>query len=154
MLKKISVIILTYMLVLSGVIVNVSASEGSEFSYWLNGDGIMVTGYKGTNPDVSIPESRDGKTVNKISYFTCQNLDMINTLTIPSSVTQIDGGIPLGVTKIEVAPGNSHYVVEDGVLYSSQYDVLIKCTKEVENLVIREEVTQLANDCFFDVFHW
>ena len=150
MLKKISVIILTYMLVLSGVIVNVSASEGSEFSYWLNGDGIMVTGYKGTNPDVSIPESIDGKTVNKISYFTCQNLDMINTLTIPSSVTQIDGGIPLGVNKIEVAPGNSHYVVEDGVLYSSQYDVLIKCTKEVENLVIREEVTQLANDCFFD----
>lgn len=67
-------------------IVNVFSSTNYKFEN--NGDGISITGYKGQDTTIEIPQAIDGKTVNSISdkAFAESNL---KSVTIPSSVKTI-----------------------------------------------------------------
>lgn len=149
MLKKISVIILTYMLVLSGVIVNVSASEESDFVYSYNqfNDTYNILGYTGDDTNIVIPSKINGKTVTSIQRFDCENLNVIDSVTIPAEVTYVDFGINK-INNINVDPNNSNLVMLDGALYSSDYSTLYKCTSGVISLEIPKTVKTIGNNCF------
>ena len=155
MIKKIGVMILTYLIVLSGFVVNVSASETSDFWYTVdnNTNTITITGYGGRGTDIVIPETINGIAVTRIeSILTFGSIIRhIDSLTIPKTVTSIENGVwTESVGKIIVDADNPNFVVDNGTLYTKDYTALIKCTKETTVLNIPDTVTTLYNYCFTD----
>ncbi|MEG2814479.1 MAG: leucine-rich repeat protein, partial [Oscillospiraceae bacterium] len=69
-----------------------SAVTVSDYTYSENKDGTLtITGYKGTNTEISIPEKIDNKTVTTIDNNAFYNTK-ITKVTIPDSVTRIGNG--------------------------------------------------------------
>lgn len=73
--------------------ITVSAAEASSnFEYSVNNDNtVTITKYTGTNVDIEIPKTIDGKKVTGISGFNYQSVfnKDVKSVTIPNSVTQI-----------------------------------------------------------------
>ena len=151
-IKKMGVIILTYLIVLSGLVVNVSANEENEFEYYndLSGNSIYITGYHGTDPNVVIPESIDGKTVVGLNLYIYYQINNLDSLTIPKTVTKIDSLGAISIDDIIVEEGNSSFVVKDGVLYTSDYKTLVRCTKSVETLNLSDNLETVEGSAFYN----
>ena len=71
--------------------ITVSAAEASSnFEYSVNNDNtVTITKYTGTNVDIEIPKTIDGKKVTGISGFNYQSVfnKDVKSVTIPNSVT-------------------------------------------------------------------
>ena len=65
------------------------ANDDYEFS--TSSDQIKILEYLGDDADVVIPEEIFGDTVVSIGHMAFSNNDNIKSITIPSSVTKIDG---------------------------------------------------------------
>lgn len=116
---------------------------------------------------ITLPEG-----LESIGAFAFNCCSAINNVVIPSSVTHI-GVCPFSycpqLTNLSIAPGNSHYVMEDLMIYSSGYDTLVSCHKSgatvtlnsnlkvlggfecntwVRNITIPEGVTDITENCF------
>src|SRR5215472_11411424 len=66
----------------------VACPSQAQLTYTTNNDTVTITGYTGTNDDVVIPSTIDGLPVTSIGANAFQYA-RINTVTIPSSVTNI-----------------------------------------------------------------
>lgn len=107
-----------------------------------------------------------------IGAFAFNCCSKINNVVIPSSVTSI-GVCPFSycpqLTNLTIAEGNSHYVMDDLMIYSAGYDTLVSCHKSgatvtlhpnlkvlggfenntwVRNIDIPEGVTDITENCF------
>lgn len=96
----------------------------------------------------------------------------VNNIVIPSTVTHI-GICPFSycpqLTNLSIAPGNTHYVMDGLLLYSTEYDTLVSCHKSsatvtlnpnlkvlggfenniwVQNINIPMGVTDISDNCF------
>lgn len=106
-----------------------TAASDLEWEEMYYGDeliGIKVTGYKGSDPDVHIPEEINGATVNSVDI---QNGGVMETLVIPGSVLNIsndsfadDGSASPRLREIFVSPENSSFCSIDGVVYRLNRD--------------------------------
>lgn len=150
MIRKIGSIMLAYLLILSGFVVKVSASEVEDFVYSTSSsdDTVTITGYTGEDPNVVIPSEIDGKPVTILSSFYCSNLDVIESLTIPESINYISFS-DFAVNEIIVDPNNNYFIVDNGILYSKLYTAMYKCTTGISEVTIPETVTSIiGNYCF------
>lgn len=91
-------------------------------------DSVKSFGVQSFRSDISllrIPMPSGLISIKDYAFIDCNG---ISEITIPASVTNIGDGIVKGcqnISKINVAEGNNHFVSEDGVLYTSNYDELL-----------------------------
>lgn len=122
-----------------------NTSADGNYVYTVNSDNsASITEYKGREYNVSIPENIDGHTVKSIksTAFTAtgkatknyKNTDLIRTVTIPKTVTDIEKSsyIPAGglctlpyLKRIDVNKDNPSYASQDGVLFNKDKSLLI-----------------------------
>lgn len=65
MLKKLSVIFVVYMMLITGSLINVSAEENNYYEYVLENNEAIITSYKGNEKNLKIPEEINGYKVTK-----------------------------------------------------------------------------------------
>ncbi len=117
-------------------------SADNNYEYRVNSDGTLtVTDYKGSEFDVVVPETIDGKSVTAIQnafdyvasyeYFTGEHMSKVNIrkIRIPKTVKAISfrGGYSLPMLNyIEVDKDNPYFSSENGVLFNKNKTVLLR----------------------------
>lgn len=129
--------------------------------------GKMAFGFCSQITSVTLPEGL--VSIGDFAFNCCATVDGI---VVPSTVTHI-GVCPFSycpqMTNLSIASGNSHYVMDGLMVYSSDYDTLVSCHKSgttvtlnpnlkvlggfenntwVRNIVIPETVTDITENCF------
>ena len=158
MLKKLSVIFVVYMMLITGSLVNVSAEEYNGFEYTIENNEATVTGYKGIETNLKIPSEINGYKVTKLdgefaarkvltNYEKYYELD---SLTLPSTLKEItlpkDTSINflLRINSIIFEGNNENFYVEDGCIYSKDKEILYFIPKGLKNLTFKSE-TKIIN---------
>ena len=129
--------------------------------------GPQAFGFNSRATSVALPEG-----ITSIGDFAFNCCSRINNIVIPSTVTRI-GLCPFSycpqLSNLTVANGNTHYVMDGLLLYSSGYDTLVSCHKSgtsvtlnpnlkvlggfenntwVRNIDIPAGVTDISDNCF------
>ncbi len=130
----------------------ISEEELAKWAYIEEGDHISLLGYKGNEADVHIPNQIKGLSVTEISnFFFFQNEDMIRSLYIPSTITDLGEGL-LNLPKLEniiIDEANKSYKCENNTVYTADGTKLIKCTAAAnEELNIPDTVIEIADNAF------
>jgi len=157
---------------------NALTTEDGRFEYIELGDGtIEISKYIGTETEVIIPSSIDGKVITTIGYMAfrnCSNITDIEILEgvkrlkndvfyncsnltnikIPSSVTNIGGSAFMGCTSlrnISVELSNEHYLTEDGVMFNKDKTTLVAypAGKTENEYKISDEVVNISDYAFY-----
>ena len=98
MLKKLSVIMIVYLMMITGASINVSALDSNGFTYTLENDEVTITNYKSadkTIENLKVPSQIDGHKVTKIGngfYAKISNtseVSKVNLLVLPDTITEI-----------------------------------------------------------------
>ena len=138
----------------------------AQFTFTTNNGAITITGYTGTNNDVSIPSTINGYPVTSIASSEFGILgpsSSVTNVTIPDSVTNIGIGafeyflFPFAfppdtlLNAITVDANNPVYSSVDGVLLDRIHGTLIQypCGKAGSGYTIPNGVTNIANDAFY-----
>ncbi|MBS7124817.1 MAG: hypothetical protein KH086_10650, partial [Coprobacillus sp.] len=159
MLKKLSVIFVVYMMLITGSLINVSAEEYDGFEYTIENNEATVTGYKGRyEENLKIPSEINGYKVTKLDGdFTAKDRSLImpyklNSLTLPNTLEEIilPENTPyysiFNIDSIIFEENNDNFYVEDGCIYSKDKKVLYFIPKGLKNLAFKSE-TKVANLC-------
>ena len=116
------IVLLAVMMILSGFSF---AAADSMFDYLLLNDGnAMITGYKGSESSLVIPEKIEGHTVTVLgSKFSAGTYSVknIRSITIPNTMTTIEPGalfLAGNLTDIRIAEDHPVMSFEDGALYN------------------------------------
>ncbi|MCH5324725.1 MAG: leucine-rich repeat protein [Eubacterium sp.] len=135
-LKRILAVLIGALAVCAVCAIGASAATWGDYQYNVLDDGTVdIYYYKGSEKNLSIPKTINGKTVTSISSGTFYGCTGVNTITIPDSVTRIEMGAfsqcP-DLTEINVASGNKAFSSENGVLFTKAKDYLIcwPCAKK------------------------
>ncbi|MCD7950033.1 MAG: leucine-rich repeat domain-containing protein [Erysipelotrichaceae bacterium] len=145
----------------------VNSSVVSDFEYYLNDDGeIVITGYNGSETDITIPSKIEGynvveigerafeysdltsvtiengiTTIGKMAFYACDNL---TSVTLPSGLTTISDGAfaDTGLTSV---------TIPDSVTTLGK-EVFLECYS-LTSVVIGSGVTTIGNSTFFECFN-
>lgn len=129
--------------------------------------GKMAFGFCSHITSVSLPEGL--ATIGDFAFNICSS---VNNIVVPSTVTHI-GICPFSycpqMNNLSIADGNTHYVMDGLMVYSSGYDTLVSCHKSgttvtlnpnlrvlggfenntwMRNINIPESVTDITDNCF------
>lgn len=133
------------------------AEAGSLFDCRLLDDGsVMITGYRGSDPELVFPETIDGRTVSGVSEaFGTKTAYVkgIRKITIPDSVTEIEPGalrFAEYLTEISVPEDHPVLAFEDGVLYDrkEQRLLLYLQTNIAEHFDVPEGIRVIEDKAF------
>ncbi len=159
-----------------GMTVSAAQTYG-DFEYNINDKGtVTVSKYKGSASSLSIPSQIDGKAVTNIGRFAFLNNSTLKSVTIPDTITDIEGNaftlctalagvnIPSGVesiadtsfsrckslTAINTDSGNKIYASNDGILYNTGKARLVICPAGKQGIVSISDGTQeIAAEAFY-----
>ncbi len=124
------------------------------FEYQPYDDGIEITGYKGKLSEVVIPSEIGGQPVRSIGYYAFSDDENLTSITIPNSVTALDGGsfsFCLKLENIYVDEDNKNFCSQNGVLFSKDKTILVKVPCAVKGeFVVPESVTKIGFMAFAD----
>ncbi|WP_207652013.1 leucine-rich repeat protein, partial [Clostridium beijerinckii] len=137
----------------AGFIVS-SINDGTEYE---------ISGYTGTNTDVTIPSRINGKSVTSIGYFAFAEASNLTTITIPNSVTSIGYAafahcsgltsitIPNSVTSIGDyafydCSGLTSIVIPEGVTSIGE-SIFAECSR-LTSIIIPSSVTNIGDSAF------
>lgn len=111
--SKVMPVILVILMVMSSNILVMAASDNAldsednlsdiicgDYTYQLSGDRAVITGYRGTDTSIFIPDNVDGYTVEKIGSYAFENYSSLISVTIPDSVTIIEDAAFLGCSNL------------------------------------------------------
>jgi hypothetical protein len=112
------------------------AATWGPFSYEREGDTIAITGYKGAERSVTIPETIEGRPVTSLAPSWGWEGDSVTNLSLPATLISL--GNPLdslgdsldGLESLEaiaVAEGNPQFSSRDGLLFSRDQTTLLRC---------------------------
>lgn len=100
--------------------------------------GKEAFGFNSHTTSVSLPEG-----LESIGAFAFNCCESVNNIVIPSTVTSI-GICPFSycpqLTNLSIANGNTHYVMDGLMLYSTGYDTLISCHKSDATVILHPNV--------------
>lgn len=158
-MKKTILIIISFFCVLSMSLIDIQAEEYNDFEYYTNyNNELVISGYVGNDPDIVIPEEIDGISVNAISnLFTVDNLDKINSITIPKNISSFDsgylmvGGFPFMNVKVNeyiVDEENEYFASYDGCLYSKDHTAIIRCPNNRNEIEYPSNVTTIKEGAY------
>lgn len=119
----------------------VSGEVSGDFAYVLVNDGteVEITRYYGSDENLTIPGSIEGKPVVSIGEDIFSYSSSPVTITIPANLTTIAPGsfLPCGsLTAIYVAEGNGYFAGFDGVLCDYFISHIVRCPRGVTGAVI------------------
>ena len=161
MLKKLSVIFVVYMMLITGSLINVSAEENNYYEYVLENNEAIITSYKGNEKNLKIPEEINGYKVTKIessfqalkrseggNYYSSYEID---SLTLPSTLKEIKisndqmtNGFFSEINSITFDRINDNFFIEDGCLYNKERSILYFIPIGISNLSIKSETTEIS----------
>jgi len=102
----------------------VAAAEANDFSYVDNGDGTAtITGYTGTETELTIPASIDGLKVTAIGAKAFRFNIEITSVVIPEGVTKIGSGAFQGCRLIQSVTLPSTLVTIEGAAFMNCYQI-------------------------------
>ena len=95
--KKLTALLLSLCMVLGMLPMTVFAAGGTtaddltygDFTYEINGESVTITGYTGSEGNVTIPSEIEGKPVTAIGYRAFDENNTLTNVTIPASVVSI-----------------------------------------------------------------
>ena len=119
----------------------ISLQDKLDFTYTDNGDNsVTITGYTGSDTEVVIPSSIDGKAVTAIGESAFRNKMTLTSITIPDSVTSI------GYSAFAYCQGLTSMIIPDSVtvIRSSAFH---QCS-ELTSVTIGNNVTTLEDYAF------
>ncbi len=121
---------------------------------------VIITDYLGTEAEVKIPSSIDGKEVKGIESFLTgtsdnywEQMNSITSIEIPDTVTSIYGNQFVhcnGLKEIKVDKNNKNYTAQDGVLFNKDMSALIAFPKNKRNFcyTIPDSVASIGDYAF------
>ena len=123
----------------------------STYSYVIEDDGtVTLTRYSGTDTDIVIPQSIDGKMVTSIGWSAFSDCSGLTSISIPEGVTSIGGSAfegCSGLTTIKVDSNNKKYDSRNNcnAIIDKETNTLIAGCK---NTIIPEGVTSIGWSAF------
>ena len=153
MLKKISVIFIVYMMLITGSLINVSAEEYNGFEYSVENNEVTIKYYTGTEKNLKVPSEINGYKVTKIDgqFFAREKISnyikayTLDSLTLPDTLKEIVLPVYLsGINSIVFEGNNDNFYVEDGCIYSKDKETLYYIPKGLKKLTFKSE-TKIAN---------
>lgn len=171
--------ILCMMFSITGFADESEAFSSGDFEYTLREDGTAeITKYTGEASEIEVPAELDGYLVTRIGEnafsFSVDENKTITSITLPESVTSIEEDaflwckslpsitLPESITSIEgnpftkcndiqfdISPDHPYLEVIDGALFSKPDKRLICCPGRMENYVVPEGTTCIAEEAFF-----
>ncbi|MBR7032924.1 MAG: leucine-rich repeat domain-containing protein, partial [Clostridia bacterium] len=150
--------------------VTANAGDNEDWEYYIEDGEVTITGYNGSDTDVTIPSEIDGYPVTEIGDWAFEycsltsvtipdsvmrigegafwGCDSLESVTIPDSVTNIDDealSFCTALVSINVSDGNPFYKSVDGVLYDKDLTELICCPGGKTNVDIPDSVTSIGD---------
>ena len=121
-------------------------NPASDFEYKENNEnskgGIAITKYVGTDTDVIIPSTIDGKTVTVIGQLAFNGNDTITSVIMPDSITMIGTGSFSGCDLLST-------VVLSNSLEQIDYEAFASC-KSLSNITLPDSLTHIGEHAFMN----
>ena len=144
MLKKLSIIFVVYMMIVSGSFSKVNADSYGQYEYTVTNNEATITDYKGREKDIKIPSEINGYKVTGITGdFSFTNRDSV---VLPSTLKEIkiNRDDVFGYVKSVSFEGqNENFYVENGCIYSKDKSILYYVPYGLDNLTIKPETKKL-----------
>ena len=144
MLKKLSIIFVVYMLIVSGSFSKVNADSYGQYEYTVTNNEATITSYMGREKDVKVPSEINGYKVTGITgEFASMNRDSV---VLPSTLKEIkiNRQDVFGYVKSVSFDGdNKNFYVENGCIYSKDKSILYYVPYGLDNLTIKPETKKL-----------
>ena len=131
MLKKLAVIMVVYLMMITGASINVSALNSNGFTYTLDNDEATITNYGSTEENIDtlkVPSQIDGHKVVRIDsdfravLLNSGGVSNVNSLILPDTITDIalpsDYSLFEGINSIIFENTNDNFYMDNGCLYS------------------------------------
>ena len=113
--------------------------EGNFTTVAVDEDTVAVTGYTGTNTEVNIPRTIDGKTVVSIANNAFENNTTVEKVVVPSTVTEI------GVAAFQSTPNLKEVRLSKNLNELSDEAFF---NSGIESITIPAGVTDIVDSCF------
>jgi len=171
---------LTFKLINGGTAYEVASCAVSATSVVIpatrNGKPVVSLGYRSFSQKSKLTSVIIPSSVTSIGEYAFYDSDALASISLPSTITKIGDGAfyddmllssvvlpqsmseighdsftdcPL-ITSFELAPGNTNFMVEDGILYSYDKSKLIRCPDgKAGDVTISEGVTEISDNAFF-----
>ena len=151
-MKSVLALVLSLAMIFSLAPINAFALSEGKFEYTVENGQATITSYtdETSKGHLTVPDTLGGYPVVAIEYDAF-NYASFESISIPESVTKIDNScFPESVKSIEVAPGNSKYMSEDGILFSKDKTVLVRypSARAVLNYAVPDGVKVIAYGSF------
>jgi hypothetical protein len=138
-----------------------TASSGynpaADFTFYTNVNAITITGYTGTNSNISIPAAITGYPVMAIDDYAFEECYTLKSVTIPGSVTSIGQSAfynCFNLTNIAVNAANPNYASAGGVLFDKTMTTLIECPGGLTgSYAIPSSVTVIGDSAFRQCYY-
>ena len=144
MLKKLSIIFVVYMMIVSGSFSKVNADSYGQYEYIVTNNEATITSYMGREKDVKVPSEINGYKVTGITgEFASMNRDSV---VLPSTLKEIkiNRQDVFGYVKsISFDGENKNFYVENGCIYSKDKSILYYVPYGLDNLTIKPETKKL-----------
>ena len=144
MLKKLSIIFVVYMMIVSGSFSKVNADSYGQYEYTVTNNEATITSYMGREKDVKVPSEINGYKVTGITgEFASMNRDSV---VLPSTLKEIkiNRQDVFGYVKSVSFDGdNKNFYVENGCIYSKDKSILYYVPYDLDNLIIEPETKKL-----------
>ena len=139
-----------------------SKAEEIDFEYTELDESIVITAYKGSDAEITIPEKVNGKPVTEIAQFAFYGKDFITNVTIPSTVKQIGLEAFLGTAWYENLT-DEFVVVGDGILvkYNGNAEDIkladsiksiyagFRGSETLKSITFSENLTHIGDEAFY-----
>ena len=129
-----------------------------DYEYTFLDDGtVEISKYIGSDKEITIPDTIDGKKVTSIGNYVFENCIGLESITIPENITNIENmafHICTNLESINVDVNNNIYSSIDGVLFNKEQDKIIFFPdNRFDSYEIPDSVTSIGDMAFYGCYN-
>ena len=129
-----------------------------DYEYTFLDDGtVEISKYIGSDKEITIPDTIDGKKVTSIGNYVFENCIGLESITIPENITNIEHMAFYYCTNLEsinVDVNNNIYSSIDGVLFNKEQDkILFFPYNKSDSYEIPDSITSIGDMAFFGCYN-